>query len=117
MEPLSGLTAATMDPSGETATADEETAPARGGRAVEVGDGAGVGDSVGVGMGVGNCAVGVAVGASVGVGRDVAVGVDAADGPLHAVSMSPSVAKKGIAARPERIRIISSSCRYLHRPG
>ena len=102
MESLSGLTAATMVPSGETATADEETAPARGGGAVEVGAGVGV------------CTT---LGSEVGVGRDVAVGTDVADGPVHAASISPSVAKKGIAARTEGMRIISSSCRYPHRPG
>ena len=112
MEPLSGLTAATMDPSGETATADEETAPARGAGAVEVGDG--VGEGIAGGAGVGVCTT---AGTEVGGGRDVAVGVDVADGPVHAASISPSAAKKGIAARPEGIRIISSSCRYPHRPG
>ena len=125
MESLSGLTAATMDPSGETATADEETAPARGGWAVEVGDdvgmgtagGAGVGRDVAVGVGS-RVAVGVCttVGSEVGDGCDVAVGVDVGDGPVHATSISPSVANKGIAARPEGIRIISSSCRYPRRP-
>ena len=143
MESLSGLTAATTDPSGETATADEETAPARGGGAVEVGDGAGVGIAGGVGVGVGlavgagfgvvslvvgaevgagiagGAGVGVCttVGSEVGVGREVPVGVGVADCPLHAASISPSVAKKGIAARPEGIRIVSSDRRCLLRPG
>ncbi len=103
MESLSGVTAATMVPTGETATADEETAPVRG---------VGVGVAAGAGVGVGTT-----VGSEVGVGRDVAVGVDVADGPVHAANISPSVAKRGIAARPEGIRVISSSCRYPHRPG
>ena len=133
MESLSGFTAATVDPSGETATADEETAPARGGGAVEVGDGVGVGNSAGGGVGTGAdggvCVGGVVVGSGVGtgvcttagpevgVGLDVAVGVGVADGPVHAASTSPRVAKKGIAVGPEDMRIISSSCRYPHRPG
>jgi len=88
----------------------------------EVGDGAGVGLAVGAGVGVGiadGAGVGVCttVGCEVGVGRDVAVGVGVADGPLHAASISPSVAKKGIAARPEGIRIVSSDRRCLLRPG
>ena len=56
------------------------------------------------------------VGSEVGDGCDVAVGVGVADGPVQAASISPRVAKKGIATRPEGIRIISSSCRYPHRP-
>ena len=83
-----------------------------------------VGSEVGVGrdlaVRVGSrVAVGVSttVGPEVGIGRDVAAGVDVADGPVHAASISPSVATKGIAARPEGIRVISSSCRYPHRPG
>ena len=79
-----------MDPSGETATADEETAPDRSGQAVEVGDCVGVG-------------VCTTVGSVVGVGCDVGVGVNVADGPVHAASISPSVAKKRITARPEGI--------------
>ena len=101
MESLSGLTAATMDPSGETATADEETAPARGGGAVEVGDGVGVGVTAGAGVGVGT-----AVGPEVG-GGDVPVGVDVAGGPAHAASISPTADKNRKEVRPEGIRIIS----------
>ena len=84
MESLSGLTAATVDPSGETATADEETAPVRGGGAVEVSDGVGVGSPVGVGV-----SVAVGAGMAVGVGSRVAVGVcTAVDLRRHSLSVT-----------------------------
>ena len=94
-----------------------------GGLGVAVGFGKRAGSDVGVGvdrpLGVGasESAIGVDT-----IGRcefdvgAVPVGVDVADGPVHAASASPRVANTGIAARPGGIRIISSSCRHPHRP-